>query len=98
MLKKYQEEKMSKETIWLTIGFIGQAMFTMRFVVQWITSEKRKKSVLPTAFWFFSVAGGMTLLSYAIYRKDPVFIIGQSFGILVYGRNLYLIYKYKKTD
>ncbi len=89
---------MSKETIWLTIGFIGQAMFTMRFVVQWITSEKRKKSVIPTAFWFFSVAGGMTLLSYAIYRKDPVFILGQSFGILVYGRNLYLIYKYKERD
>ena len=84
---------MSKETIWLTIGFIGQAMFTMRFVIQWITSEKRKKSVIPTAFWFFSVAGGMTLLSYAIYRKDPVFILGQSFGILVYCRNLYLIYK-----
>ncbi|MBS1111929.1 MAG: rane protein of unknown function [Nitrospirae bacterium] len=87
---------MSKETIWLTIGFIGQAMFTMRFVVQWITSEKRKKSVIPTAFWFFSVAGGITLLSYAIYRKDPVFILGQSFGILVYGRNLYLIHK--ETD
>ena len=88
---------MSKETIWLTIGFIGQAMFTMRFVVQWLASEKRKKSVIPIAFWFFSIVGGLILLSYAIYRKDPVFIIGQSFGILVYSRNLYLIYKYKET-
>lgn len=96
MLKKYQEKKMSKEIIWLTIGFIGQAMFTMRFVVQWLASEKRKKSVIPVAFWFFSVAGGLILLSYAIYRKDPVFILGQSFGILVYSRNLYLIYK--ETD
>jgi lipid-A-disaccharide synthase-like uncharacterized protein len=87
---------MSKEIIWLTIGFIGQAMFTMRFVVQWLASEKRKKSVIPVAFWFFSVAGGLILLSYAIYRKDPVFILGQSFGILVYSRNLYLIYK--ETD
>jgi lipid-A-disaccharide synthase-like uncharacterized protein len=84
---------MSKDTIWLAIGFIGQAMFTMRFVIQWLTSEKRRKSVIPVAFWFFSVAGGLTLLSYAIYRRDPVFIFGQSFGILVYTRNLYLIYK-----
>ena len=84
---------MSSDTIWLIIGFIGQAMFTMRFVIQWLTSEKRKKSVIPVAFWFFSAAGGMTLLSYAIYRRDPVFILGQSFGIFVYSRNLYLIYR-----
>lgn len=84
---------MSKETVWLIIGFIGQAMFTMRFLVQWITSERKKKSVIPVAFWFLSIAGGLILLSYAIYRLDPVFILGQSFGVLVYGRNLYLIHK-----
>ena len=87
---------MTKDIAWMIIGFIGQAMFTMRFLVQWITSEKKKESVIPIAFWFFSIAGGITLLSYAIYRRDPVFILGQSFGILVYSRNLYFIYQ-KKT-
>jgi len=87
---------MSKETIWVSIGLLGQALFTMRFLVQWITSEKRKKSVVPVAFWYFSIAGGIILLSYAIYRRDPVFILGQSFGVFIYSRNLYFIYKEKK--
>jgi len=68
----------------------------MRFIIQWIKSEKEKKSVIPIAFWYFSLLGGTTLLSYAIYRQDPVFILGQSLGVFIYSRNLYLIYNEKK--
>ena len=78
--------------IWLAVGFAGQAMFSMRFLVQWWASERQKRSVIPVAFWFFSLAGGMTLLSYAIYRQDPVFIVGQAGGLFIYSRNLYFIY------
>lgn len=77
--------------IWLAIGFLGQAMFSMRFVIQWLASEKARKSVLPHAFWYFSLAGGITLLAYAIYRQDPVFILGQSMGLVIYFRNLYFV-------
>ncbi|HZS65325.1 MAG TPA: lipid-A-disaccharide synthase N-terminal domain-containing protein [Xanthobacteraceae bacterium] len=72
----------------ILIGYIAQAMFAMRFVVQWIASERAGRSVVPMAFWFFSIGGGFMLLGYAIYRKDPVFIIGQAFGVFVYLRNL----------
>ena len=82
---------MDKETIWLGVGFIGQALFSARFLVQWLKSEKEKKSVFPVAFWYFSIAGGVTLSAYAIYRKDPVFILGQLSGLLIYFRNLYFI-------
>ena len=82
---------MENATIWLGVGFLGQALFSMRFIIQWITSEKQKKSVIPTAFWYFSLAGGVTLLSYAIFRQDPVFILGQAGGLLVYSRNLYFV-------
>ncbi|HKZ07567.1 MAG TPA: lipid-A-disaccharide synthase N-terminal domain-containing protein [Methylomirabilota bacterium] len=82
---------MSAEHFWLTIGFLGQAFFSMRFLVQWIASEKRRESVIPVSFWFFSIGGGLTLLIYAIYRHDPVFILGQAAGLFVYLRNLYLI-------
>lgn len=82
--------------IWLAIGFFGQFMFFMRFLVQWIVSEKKKESVVPVSFWYFSLFGGLILLSYAIYRKDPVFILGQSCGAFIYLRNLMLIYKKKK--
>ncbi len=77
--------------IWVAVGFLGQAMFSMRFLIQWISSEKRRESVIPIAFWYFSVAGGATLLAYAIHRLDPVFIVGQAAGLLVYARNLYFI-------
>lgn len=83
----------SAETIWVGVGFFGQAMFSMRFLVQWIASEKRKQSVVPLAFWYFSIAGGMILFSYAIYRLDPVFILGQGLGLFIYGRNLWLIHR-----
>ena len=82
---------MDTMTIWLAVGFMGQALFSMRFLVQWISSEKHKKSVIPIAFWYFSLGGGVTLLSYAIFRLDPVFIVGQAGGLLVYSRNLYFV-------
>jgi len=75
----------------ILIGYIAQALFAMRFVVQWIASERAGKSVVPTAFWAFSIGGGLMLLGYAIYRKDPVFIIGQAFGVFVYLRNLQFV-------
>lgn len=77
--------------VWMIIGFMGQGMFTMRFVVQWFTSEKVQRSVTPVAFWYFSLAGGTILLLYAIHRRDPVFILGQGMGLLIYIRNLQLI-------
>ena len=77
--------------IWIIIGFVGQALFSARFIVQWLASERVKRSIIPTAFWYFSLAGGVTLLAYAIHKQDPVFIAGQGLGLIVYLRNLYLI-------
>jgi lipid-A-disaccharide synthase-like uncharacterized protein len=85
------------EPIWLAIGFAGQALFSARFVVQWIMSERVGKSVIPLAFWLFSVAGGVTLLAYAIHRADPVIIAGQAGGLVVYARNLWLIRKERRA-
>ena len=82
---------MSAEAVWLVIGFVGQALFFMRFLIQWLSSERARKSYFPPSFWYFSLAGGAILLTYAIYRADPVFICGQLFGVLVYCRNLQLI-------
>lgn len=79
------------EQIWLCIGLVGQCLFFMRFFVQWLASERQRKSIIPTAFWYFSLAGGLTLLAYAVYRQDPVFIIGQSAGLFIYLRNIYFI-------
>jgi lipid-A-disaccharide synthase-like uncharacterized protein len=79
------------DTLWLSVGLLGQAFFSMRFLVQWIASERKKESVIPNSFWLFSIGGGLTLLIYAIYRLDPVFILGQGAGLFVYCRNLYLI-------
>jgi lipid-A-disaccharide synthase-like uncharacterized protein len=76
---------------WVILGLVAQGLFTMRFVVQWIASERARKSVIPVAFWFFSIGGGVLLFIYALYRKDPVFIAGQGLGLLVYIRNLYFI-------
>ncbi len=76
---------------WVILGFVAQGFFTMRFVVQWIASERARKSVIPVAFWFFSIGGGVLLLVYALYRRDPVFIAGQALGLVVYVRNLYFI-------
>jgi lipid-A-disaccharide synthase-like uncharacterized protein len=79
------------EPFWLTVGFAAQAGFFMRFVVQWIASERAGRSIVPVAFWYFSLGGAVGLLAYAIHRRDPVFILGQSGGFLVYLRNLHLI-------
>ncbi|MBI2627852.1 MAG: lipid-A-disaccharide synthase N-terminal domain-containing protein [Candidatus Niyogibacteria bacterium] len=78
---------------WLILGFFGQFLFFMRFFVQWIASEKRRESFFPVAFWYFSIGGGVILLIYAVSIKDPVFILGQGAGLLIYIRNLVLIRK-----
>ena len=83
----------SYELIFLIIGFLGQGLFASRFIVQWIYSEKEGKSTIPVVFWYLSIMGGIGLLIYAISRKDPVIILGQSFGIFIYLRNLILIYR-----
>jgi lipid-A-disaccharide synthase-like uncharacterized protein len=85
-------------TFWLVLGFFAQLLFSARFLVQWIASEKAGKSVVPVLFWYFSISGAVLLLAYAIYRKDPVFILGQSTGIFIYTRNLYLISKEKRAQ
>lgn len=79
--------------IWVAIGFLGQASFSARFIVQWITSERRRESVIPIYFWYFSLLGGLILTAYALHRQDPVFLVGQSFGLIVYVRNLMLIHR-----
>ena len=84
---------MSNSYIWLGIGFLGQAIFSARFIVQWLISEREKRSIIPVAFWYLSLLGGITLLVYSIYKKDPVFILGQSTGVFIYMRNLYLIHR-----
>ena len=84
------------EIFFLIIGFVGQGLFASRFIVQWIYSERVGKSSIPLVFWYLSIFGGLGLLTYAIFRQDPVIIIGQTFGIFIYVRNLYLIYKKEK--
>ena len=86
---------MSDDSLWLVIGLLGQGIFSARFLIQWLVSEKEKKSVVPIVFWYLSLAGGVTLLFYSIYKQDLVFIFGQSTGILIYARNLYLIQREK---
>lgn len=82
---------------WIILGFIGQAMFGSRFFIQWIISEKRRESVIPEVFWYLSIAGSVVLLTYSIYRRDPVFIAGQCTGLFIYIRNVMLISQKKKT-
>jgi lipid-A-disaccharide synthase-like uncharacterized protein len=86
---------LSREVLWLVIGFAGQIAFTGRFVLQWLYSEYKKRSVIPVSFWYLSIVGSTLLFAYAIYRQDPVFIAGQAFGSIVYLRNLQLIAKSK---
>ena len=86
------------EIIFLAIGFVGQGLFASRFVVQWIYSEKKGESTIPIIFWYLSIFGGLGLLTYAIFRKDPVIITGQLFGIFVYARNLFLIHNKRKIS
>ena len=89
---------MTSEVFWLVLGFTAQALFFLRFFVQWIQSERAGKSVVPVAFWYFSVLGGALLLVYAVHRIDPVFIVGQGCGLLIYSRNLVLIHRERRAD
>ncbi|MEM7670143.1 MAG: lipid-A-disaccharide synthase N-terminal domain-containing protein [Pseudomonadota bacterium] len=86
------------ELIWVLVGLGGQIMFMMRFVLQWLATEKARRSVIPVSFWWFSIAGAAILLAYAIYRADPVFILGQSLGFFIYSRNLWFIYQEREQD
>ncbi|MDD2884967.1 MAG: lipid-A-disaccharide synthase N-terminal domain-containing protein [Dechloromonas sp.] len=81
--------------VWIAIGFGGQALFMMRFVIQWWSSERAGQVVIPVAFWYFSLAGGLVLTVYAIHRDDPVFIFGQALSLVIYARNLHLHYRGK---
>lgn len=81
---------------WVVLGFVAQAFFTARFAVQWIASERAGRSVVPVAFWLLSIGGGTLLLAYALYRRDPVFIAGQAFGVFVYARNLYFVMRERR--
>ena len=84
--------------IWLIVGFGGQALFSMRFLVQWLTSERHGRSVIPVVFWHFSLWGGLTLFVYAVHKQDPVFMLGQGVGIFIYLRNIWLIRREPKPD
>lgn len=82
---------MNDTLAWIVVGFVGQALFSARFVIQWLASERARRSIVPTAFWWFSLAGSAVLLAYAVHRQDPVFITGQATGLAIYLRNLHLI-------
>jgi lipid-A-disaccharide synthase-like uncharacterized protein len=86
------------ELFWLGVGFTAQAMFMMRFVIQWLASEKARRSVVPDAFWYWSILGGFMLFVYAIYRMDPVFTLGQGSGLFIYARNLYFIRRSRRES
>src|ERR1700722_9828022 len=83
---------------WVILGLAAQGLFTMRFLVQWIASERAGRSVIPLAFWWFSIVGGVLLLGYALYRKDAVFILGQAFGVFVYLRNLHFVIRERRQN
>ncbi|MEP1934670.1 MAG: lipid-A-disaccharide synthase N-terminal domain-containing protein [Roseibium sp.] len=83
---------------WLLFGLAAQAMFMMRFMVQWMASERVGRSIVPIAFWFFSIAGGVMLFTYGVIKKEPIIILGQGLGLVIYFRNLWLIYKEKRRD
>jgi len=85
------------EIIWIVIGFAGQSFFFGRFLIQWLASERAKRSIVPTAFWYFSIGGSIVLLAYALHRADPVFILGQTLGCFIYLRNLQLIHRHQMT-
>ena len=87
---------MGRVSTWLIVGFAGQAIFTARFLVQWVASEKKRDAVVPVAFWWLSMVGGLTLLSYAVHKQDPVIIVGQGLGVFIYVRNLMLVSKARR--
>jgi lipid-A-disaccharide synthase-like uncharacterized protein len=96
-LVQWWETMPTVELVWLGLGFVAQLMFSMRFLVQWIAPERARASIIPETFWYFSFAGGVLLLAYAIYRLDPVFILGQGTGLVIYSRNIYFIWLGKRV-
>ncbi len=90
------DDKSHWELIWIGVGFFGQALFSMRFLLQWIASERARRSIVPELFWYFSLAGGITLFAYAVHRQDPVFTAGQGLGLVIYLRNIWLIRREKR--
>lgn len=88
----------TSDLVWIGVGFFAQGLFMMRFVFQWLRSEQAKRSVVPEVFWYFSVAGGVLLLAYSIYRRDPVYMFGQALGLVIYFRNIYFIWFEKKRN
>lgn len=91
-------EIFSVENIWLAVGFAGQGLFAIRWLVQWFSSERQRRSVIPISFWWISMIGSIILLAYSFYRMDPVFIMGTMFNSVVYVRNLYLIHRARAED
>ena len=91
-LLRWMDVHTTLDLIWLTVGLVAQLLFSARFLIQWITSERQRRSVVPTAFWWFSLFGGALLLVYGVQRGEPVIILGQLFGVVVYARNLWLIH------
>ena len=87
----------AKFDLWLALGIFGQLLFAMRFIVQWLVSEKEGRSVIPIAFWFFSIGGGAITLIYGLFRREPVIILGQSLSLFIYARNLMLIGREKRA-
>ena len=86
------------DLMWTGVGFAGQALFSARFIYQWIMSERARRSVVPEAFWYFSFSGGVVLLAYAVHKHDPVFVVGQGSGLAIYGRNIWMIWAEKRRD
>ena len=86
------------ELVWIAIGFVAQFLFSMRFIVQWLATERARASIIPETFWYFSLAGGALLLAYAVYRMDPVFMVGQAAGLVIYARNIYFIWLGKRES
>jgi len=96
-LVQWWETTPTVELVWLGIGLVAQLLFSARFLVQWIATERARASIIPETFWYFSFAGGVMLLAYAIYRLDPVFILGQATGLVIYSRNIYFIWLGKRV-
>jgi lipid-A-disaccharide synthase-like uncharacterized protein len=97
MLGQWWMSTPASEKAWLGVGFLAQLMFSMRFIVQWIASERARRSIVPETFWYFSLFGGAMLLAYAVYRLDPVFMLGQAMGLIIYSRNIYFIRAHHKA-
>jgi len=95
-LVQWWETTPTVELVWIAIGLFAQFMFSLRFLVQWVATERARASIIPEPFWYFSFAGGMLLLAYALYRMDPVFILGQGTGLVIYSRNIYFIWLGKR--